>query len=319
MDVGVKINTALDRLSGTSERCKLWWGPGLAAGSGARRFHLPAYFPISCTCLCSQVQDFRLFTAHVRGFPGIYHLWMWQNLAMPTMWQGSAGQVVDDETMAVEASRKRFWKAFDAELGLSCEDTELGVMLATLARRRGGRKGLTPLMVTNEVAALRDCASMHPYNTQFIVAAFNALAKPDWWVWDILEKCFPDEEDVTLWSADELCDKLGTRLTSTVGDKATLEAVVDRLHIWRQAESNSGAQKKESDYLVAYRNRNEAWNYYRLCTIRFETLGDYRAGLRNLSTVPLTVSRTRSNALRKSWIMYVVSMHLIIAYSFKAD
>ena len=42
------------------------------------------------------------------------------------VWQGSALNVVDDEMMAVAASRKRFWKAFDAQLGLSCEDTDQG-------------------------------------------------------------------------------------------------------------------------------------------------------------------------------------------------
>ena len=215
--------------------------------------------------------------------------------------------MVDDEMMAAEASRKRFWKAFDAELGLSCEDTELGRTLATLARRRGSCKGLTPAMIGNEVAALRECPSMCAYNTEFIVAAFNAIAKPDWWVWDILEQCFPDAEDVTLWSADELCDKLGSRLSSTVGDKASMEAVLDRLQTWRQSESNRGAFKKESDYLVAYRNRNEAWNYYRLCAIRFDTLGEYRDAVRSLPTVPLTVSRLFINVLRKSWVMFVDS------------
>lgn len=215
-------------------------------------------------------------------------------------WQGSAAHVVDDETMAVEASQKRFWKAFDAELGLSSEDTELGRTLATLGRRRGSCMGLTPAMINNEVAALRECSSMCAYNTEFIVAAFNAIAKPDWWVWDVLEKCFPDEEDVTVWSAEALCSKLGNRLSGTVGDMASMEAVVDRLHMWRKAKSNSGAFKKESDYLVAYRNRNEAWNFYRLCAIRFDTLGDYRDGLRTLSTVPLMVSRTRNNVFGKS-------------------
>ena len=76
--------------------------------------------------------------------------------------------------------------------------------LATLARRRGGCKGLTLLMITNELAALRECPSMYAYNTEFIVATFNAIIKLDWWVWDILEKCYHDEEDVTLWSANAL-------------------------------------------------------------------------------------------------------------------
>jgi hypothetical protein len=144
-------------------------------------------------------------------------------------------------------------------------------------------------MIANEVASLRECASMSAYNTEFIVAAFNAIAQPDWGVWDILEKCFPDEEDVTSLSADALCDKLGTRLASTVGDKSALEAVVDRLQSWRQAKSNSSARNKEAEYLVAYRNRNEAWNQFRLCTIRYSTLADYRAGLSRLATVPLAV------------------------------
>lgn len=231
------------------------------------------------------------------------------------VWQGSAAHVVDDEMMAVEASKKRFWKAFDAELGLSCEDTELGHTLATLARRRGSCKGLTPSMITNEVAALRECPSMCAYNTEFIVAAFTAIAKPDWWVWDILEKCFPDAEDVTLWSADELCDKLGSRLSSTVGDKASMEAVLDRLRMWRHAEPNSSAFRRESDYLVAYRNRNEAWNHYRLCAIRFDTLADYCDGLRNLPTVPLTVSRTFINVYGKSWLMYVDSHAFLLLHS----
>lgn len=210
------------------------------------------------------------------------------------VWQGSATHVVDDEMIALGASRKRFWNAFDAELGLSCEDTDQGQSLATLARRRGGCKGLTSLMITNEVVALRECASMHAYNTEFIVAAFNAIAQPDWWVWDNVERCLPDEEDVTSCTAAALCDKLGNKLATAVGDKATMEAVVDRLHAWRQAESNSGTRQKETEYLAAYRNRNEAWNHYRLCTIRFETLGDYREGLRNLSPVPLAVSMTQT-------------------------
>ena len=205
------------------------------------------------------------------------------------VWQGSALNVVDDEMMAVAASRKRFWKAFDAQLGLSCEDTDQGGALATLARRRGGCKGLTAQMIANEVAVLRECASMSAYNTEFILAAFNAIAQPDWEVWDILEKCLPDEEDVTSLSADALCDKLGTRLASTVNDKPALEAVVDRLHTWRQAKSNSSARNKEAEYLVAYRNRNEAWNQFRLCTIRFVTLADYRAGLLHIPTVSLAV------------------------------
>lgn len=106
---------------------------------------------------------------------------------------------------------------------MKVNDTDQGCTLATLARRRGGCKGLTPLMITNEVAALHECPSMSAYNTEFIVTTFNAIAQPYWWVWDILEKCFPDEEDVTLLSADALCDKLGTRLASTIGDKVTME------------------------------------------------------------------------------------------------
>lgn len=201
---------------------------------------------------------------------------------------------VEDEVLAVEASRKRFWTAFDTELGLSCEDTVEGKALGTLARRRGSCRGLTPEMITNEVAALRNRPSMDAYNTEFIVAAYNAIAQPDWWVWDMLEKCAP-ADDVTLWSADALCKLLGSRLAgSTVGDLASMEAVVARLRTWRQADSNPRARNKEIDYLVAYRARNEAWNYYRLCAIRYETLADYRAGLQNLPVVPLPVSTTRS-------------------------
>lgn len=210
------------------------------------------------------------------------------------VWQGSVAQAVEDEVLAVVASRKRFWKAFEAELGLSCEDTVEGQAITTLARRRGSCRGLTPHMITNEVATLRECPSMHAYNTEFIVAAFNAIAQPDWWVWDILEKCFP-EDDVKVWSAEKVCEKLGSRVTTTVGDKASMEAVVARLHTWRQAESTGGARNKEIDYLVAYRNRNEAWNYYRLCAIRYETLGDYRAALLKLPVVPLPVSTIRLN------------------------
>lgn len=217
--------------------------------------------------------------------------------------------MVDDEMMAIAASRKRFWKAFDDELGLSCEDTDPGHALATLARRRGGCKGLTPLMITNEVAALRECASMHAYNTEFIVAAFNAIAKPDWCVWDTLETCLPDEEDVTLLTADTLCDKLGTRLATAVGEKGALEAVVDRLHTWRQALTNSGARNKEAEYLVDYRNRNEAWNYFRLCTIRVHTLGDYREGLRTLKPVKLAVSMAQTPFPLGLYI--IVGLHIV--------
>lgn len=181
---------------------------------------------------------------------------------------------VDDEALAVAASRKRFWKAFDVELGLSCEDTVEGQTLVTLGRRRGSCRGLTPLMIDNEVATLRSCPSMEGYNTEFIVAAFNAIAQPDWWVWDILEKCFPDD-DATLWPADTLCDKVGTLLARMVGDKASMEAVVERLHTRRQAVVYGGPCNSETNYLIAYRNRNEAWNLYRLCAIRFEKLGDY--------------------------------------------
>lgn len=158
-------------------------------------------------------------------------------------------------------------------------------------------QGLDALDDHHEVAALRECPSMHAYNTEFIVAAFNAVAKPDWWVWDIIEQCFPEEEDVTLWTAGKLCEKLGNRLTVAVGDRATLDAVVDRLSAWRHVTASGGARAKESSYLAAYRNRNEAWNFYRLCTIRFQTLGDYRAGLHNLPTLPLAVSRIRSNVV----------------------
>ena len=128
--------------------------------------------------------------------------------------------------------------------------------------------------------------------TEFIVDAFNVIAQPDWWLWDILKECFPNEEVVTVWSADALCDILGTRLTTIVGDKASMKVVVDWLHTWRQAESNSRARNKETDYLVAYRNRNEAWNYYRLCTIRFDNQGDYRERIRNLPTILLIINRT---------------------------
>ena len=114
----------------------------------------------------------------------------------------------------------------------------------------------------------------------------------NWWLWDILKECFPNEEVVTVWSADALCDILGTRLTTIVGDKASMKVVVDWLHTWRQAESNSRARNKETDYLVAYRNRNEAWNYYRLCTIRFDNQGDYRERIRNLPTILLIINRT---------------------------
>lgn len=203
--------------------------------------------------------------------------------------QGSNLDGVDDESLAIAASRKRFWKAFDVELGLSCEDTVEGQSLATLARRRGSCRGLTPIMIANEVSILRSYASMEAYNTEFIVGAFNALSQPDWWVWDIVENCFPDD-DVTLWTASTICDKLGTRVASTVGDQASMEAVVERLQAWRKNSPNGGPRNSETDYLVAYRNRNEAWNLYRLCAIRIETLGDYRAGLRKLSTIHLTVS-----------------------------
>lgn len=95
------------------------------------------------------------------------------------VWQKLTAHVLDDEIMAVKASKKRFWKAFDAEFGLNCEDTELRHTLATLARCRGGCKGLTPLMITNEDVALRECLSMNAYNTECIVATFNAIAKPN--------------------------------------------------------------------------------------------------------------------------------------------
>ena len=72
-----------------------------------------------------------------------------------------------------------------------------------------------------------------------------------------------------------------------------MEAVVERLHTWRQAVAMvayGGPCNSETNYLIAYRNRNEVWNLYRLCAICFETLGDYRARLLKLPTVPLKVS-----------------------------
>lgn len=191
--------------------------------------------------------------------------------------------------MAVAASRKRFWKAFDDESGLSCADTVEGQALVTLARRRGSCRGLPPQVIANEVAALRELKSMVAYNTEFIVAAFNAIAHPDWWVWDTIKKCATDDDDVTLWSAETLCSKLGSRLTSTVGELPFVEAVVARLRAWREMESNGGTRDKEIEYLVAYRNRNEAWTYYRLCAIKFDTLADYHEGLRGINAVTLPV------------------------------
>ena len=148
---------------------------------------------------------------------------------------------------------------------------------------------------------------MEGYNTKFIVVAFNVVSHLDWWMWNIFLN-FYSNDDVILWFANTLYDKLGIWRANKIGDKASMEILVEWVHTWRYAELNGGSSNNETDYLVGYKNRNETWNLYCLCAICIETLGDYQVGLLTLPTIPLTISTKLSWFLSSKGKMYV-EMH----------
>ena len=58
---------------------------------------------------------------------------------------------------------------------------------------------------------------MEGYNTEFIVVAFNVVSHLDWWMWNIFLNYYSND-DVILWFANTLYDKLGIWQANKIGD-----------------------------------------------------------------------------------------------------